>query len=77
MGKLKASLYGTRDASMHWQEEVAKCMMHLGIKNLQIQSLFVPPPRQADAMLGPWRRLRVRGRQQRSDVVERSAEQKI
>ena len=26
VGKLKASLYGTRDASMNWQEEVAKCM---------------------------------------------------
>ena len=27
VGKLKASLYGTRDASMRWQEEVAKCMV--------------------------------------------------
>ena len=26
VGKLKASLYGTRDASTNWQEEVAKCM---------------------------------------------------
>ena len=27
VGKLKASLYGTRDASTNWQEEVAKCMV--------------------------------------------------
>ena len=30
VGKLKASLYGTRDASMTWQEEVSKCMVRLG-----------------------------------------------
>ena len=28
--KLKASLYGTRDASTNWQEEVAKCMIKWG-----------------------------------------------
>ena len=27
VGKLKASLYGMRDASTNWQEEVAKCMI--------------------------------------------------
>ena len=27
VGKLKASLYGTRDASMNWQEEISKCMV--------------------------------------------------
>ena len=32
VGKLKASLYGTRDASMNWQEEVAKCMVKCGFK---------------------------------------------
>ena len=32
VGKLKASLYGTRDASMNWQEEVSKCMMRWGFK---------------------------------------------
>lgn len=32
MGKLKASLYGTRDASMNWQEEVSKCMVKWGFK---------------------------------------------
>jgi len=32
VGKLKASLYGTRDASMNWQEEVAKCMTQWGFK---------------------------------------------
>ena len=32
VGKLKASLYGTRDASMNWQEEVAKCMLRWGFK---------------------------------------------
>ena len=26
VGKLKSSLYGARDASTNWQEEVAKCM---------------------------------------------------
>ena len=31
VGKLKASLYGTRDASMNWQEEVAKCMVKWGV----------------------------------------------
>ena len=30
VGKLKASLYGTRDASMNWQEEVSKCMVRWG-----------------------------------------------
>ena len=30
VGKLKASLYGTRDASTNWQEEVAKCMTKWG-----------------------------------------------
>ena len=32
VGKLKASLHGTRDASMNWQEEVAKCMVKWGFK---------------------------------------------
>ena len=32
VGKLKASLYGTRDASMSWQEEVAKCMVKWGFE---------------------------------------------
>ena len=32
VGKLKASLYGTRDASMNWQEEVSKCMTQWGFK---------------------------------------------
>ena len=27
VGKLMASLYGTRDVSMNWQEEVSKCMV--------------------------------------------------
>ena len=30
VGKLLASLYGTRDASANWQEEVAKCMAEWG-----------------------------------------------
>ena len=30
VGKLKASLNGTRDASMNWQEEVSKCMVRWG-----------------------------------------------
>ena len=30
VGKLLASLYGTRDASKNWQEEVAKCMASWG-----------------------------------------------
>ena len=30
VGTLKASLYGTRDASMNWQEEVSKCMAKWG-----------------------------------------------
>ena len=30
VGKLIASLYGTRDASANWQEEVAKCMKEWG-----------------------------------------------
>ena len=32
VGKLKASLYGTRDASINWQEEVAKCMVSWGFE---------------------------------------------
>ena len=32
VGKLKASLYGTRDASMNWQEEVSKCMVKWGLR---------------------------------------------
>ena len=32
VGKLKASLYGTKDASMKWQEEVSKCMVKWGFK---------------------------------------------
>ena len=32
VGKLKASLYGTGDASTNWQEEVSKCMMRSGFK---------------------------------------------
>ena len=32
VGKLKASLYGTRDASTSWQEEVAKCMVKWGFE---------------------------------------------
>ena len=31
VGKLLASLYGTRDASANWQEEVANCMKELGL----------------------------------------------
>ena len=30
VGKLLASLYGTRDASANWQEKVAKCMKEWG-----------------------------------------------
>ena len=30
VGKLMASLYGTRDASANWQEEVARCMVEWG-----------------------------------------------
>ena len=30
VGKLVASLYGTRDASANWQDEVAKCMREWG-----------------------------------------------
>ena len=30
VGKLLASLYGTRDASANWQEEVSKCMQKWG-----------------------------------------------
>ena len=30
VGKLMASLYGTRDASANWQDEVAKCMKEWG-----------------------------------------------
>ncbi len=33
VGKLLASLYGTRDASANWQEEVAKCMAEWGVHN--------------------------------------------
>ena len=32
VGKLKASLYGARGASMNWQEEVAKCMQKWGFE---------------------------------------------
>ena len=32
VGKLKASMYGTRDASTNWQEEVAKCMVRWGLE---------------------------------------------
>ena len=32
VGKLKASLYGTRDASMNWQEEASKCMTQWGFR---------------------------------------------
>ena len=32
VGKLLASLYGTRDASMNWQEEVAQCMTQWGFR---------------------------------------------
>ena len=32
VGKLLASLYGTRDASANWQEEVARCMREWGFK---------------------------------------------
>ena len=32
VGKLKARLYATRDASMNWQEEVSKCMMRWGFE---------------------------------------------
>ena len=42
VGKLKASLYGTRDASMNWQEEVAKCMVRWGVQSRKIQPLHVP-----------------------------------
>jgi len=35
VGKLLASLYGTRDASMNWQEEVAKCMTSWGFRTCQ------------------------------------------
>ena len=32
VGRLKMSLYGTRDAAMNWQEEVAKVMYGWGFK---------------------------------------------
>ena len=32
VGHLQMSLYGTRDASMNWQEEVAKEMIKLGVR---------------------------------------------
>ena len=32
VGHLQMSLYGTRDAAMNWQEEVAKAMVRWGLK---------------------------------------------
>ena len=41
VGLLTMSLYGTRDAAMNWQEEVAKEMGKFGFRRGAIQSLFV------------------------------------
>ena len=35
VGKLAASLYGTRDASANWQEEVHMCMTEWGLVQLK------------------------------------------
>ena len=32
VGSLRVGLYGTRDAAMNWQEEVAQEMVRLGFK---------------------------------------------
>ena len=46
MGKLLASLYGTRDASANWQEEVAKCMKEWGfVTGLYNPCMFHHPSR--------------------------------
>ena len=39
VGHLNMSLYGTRDAAMNWQEEVAKEMKRWGLQRGPIQSL--------------------------------------
>ena len=47
VGKLKASLYGTRDATMNWQEEVAKCMLLWGFRTCKFNPcLYMHPGRE-------------------------------
>ena len=47
VGKLMASLYGTRDASMNWQEEVAKCMLLWGFRTCKFNPcLYMHPGRE-------------------------------
>ena len=57
VGKLLASLYGTRDASANWQEEVIKCMREWGVRRESVQRLHVPAQLEADKVPGAWRRL--------------------
>ena len=52
VGKLRASLYRTKEASTNWQEEVAKCMTKWGFTIGRYNSLYVLPPRPEDAVPG-------------------------
>ena len=51
VGKLLASLYGTRDASANWQDEVSKCMKGWGVRSRKVQPLCVSTPIEKDTVL--------------------------
>ena len=54
VGKLMASLYGTRDASANWQEEVNKSMKQWGVRIGKVQYLHVLPQGKRTAMPCAW-----------------------
>lgn len=77
VGKLEASLYGARDASANWHEEVAKSILCVGVHRRKIQSMHVPTPDGKDPMFGPRGRLRLRRRARGPEVDEREVRRKV
>lgn len=75
--KLKASLYGTRDASTNWQEEVATCIVKWGFDICKYNPCLFDHLGLKMLCLVHGDDLRLCCRRQRPDVVERPAERQI
>ena len=55
IGRLRLSLYGTRDAAMSWQEEVAKEMIKWGFKRGKYNPMSVLESQKQPTHCSPWR----------------------
>ena len=52
VGKLEASLYGARDASANWQEEVNRSMQAWGLYRWPVQPMYILPQTEKNPMFG-------------------------